>query len=730
MEYEQNVLLGEETQKKPKDQSDMVRVEAKFSIRQEGTSKPKKEKDENSKAGTDVVLKSKNLEDFIAAEINSSKTHMGWVTPETEEGLSSVTTISHPAKDDFLEKEKKQSSVAKQGEPQDKEGRTPSKDKPKKKVTSTPKGSPLKKSIKSFGYEEPEEEKSHNKKIDIDAEITIDPNDPTDEKLIMHQIIIREGKPTQPEDEDLKVFVNVQVKPGDTSTQAFLEDNRKLKILSRYSLEPGEFNNCLKKASSSGKDRVIKMHNLKKQPHLITWMVPSRDETERVTSEDISKELNELSEAISKGKDPETVRKIFIYIIEHIDIWLETVEYRILVNRSGGEPNRDKINQLNLIKEDVDTVKNKLLIFLKNINKTPSMSDSDILRHLKIYIEELEPQISEIQEVTKLEKENAVKDLSRWEEFLNGVNNVSVIVEELKQHLDKVLESDGSARNKLEELEKIDGCNKEYMEKAFRLIALAKDVANYFPNQEIPPETYTTYEVTKIIQNNVYAERERLLQLLSLAEEYEQTLKEFAQIVEVADNLVESPITITSLQHLQDEMQKHRKFFVNLSHCRAILESLESNLDKETRGAHNHLHGKLHAKASSILDKAASRAQQMAMAASKWTILDKGVRKEQQWLQVAHQRIPDLQQVRSTDYDRYISLYQSLASDTAVHHAKILQLIDVANKLQDIVTCVGLERFYEDYLNVILKLQEEIDCSLEKLMVFQVIKNINNQKII
>ena len=230
--------------------------------------------------------------------------------------------------------------------------------------------------------------------------------------------------------------------------------------------------------------------------------------------------------------------------------------------------------------------------------------------------------------------------------------------EDQQNQLDLLINNEKTAVLKLEELDKIEKQNRKHMEKINALFAEAKVLLKDYPCREIPQEINTADEMTQTIECTVYIEREKLLQLLALTQEYEQTLHEFAQITKIAENLLDSPISVMSLDHLQEEMQKHRKFFVNLNHCRAILESLEDDLDPETREVYSELHDELHSKAISLLDQAASKAQQMSLAASRWVVLEQGIKEEKGWLQVAHQRVPDLQNVTSNEYEQYISLYQ------------------------------------------------------------------------
>ncbi|XP_047344558.1 muscle-specific protein 300 kDa-like isoform X1 [Vespa velutina] len=472
-------------------------------------------------------------------------------------------------------------------------------------------------------------------------------------------------------------------------------------------------------------DRVKNLHNAAETDHLGNVLHIARlseimiDKSVEERSLDVRKELTQLRNAVEEN-DIVIVEETLLTVIETISTWLETIEYRIFLNREcPSELSHNDAKTFIELKEEVDHVEEnirELNDIWKHVEGNYPIEERVLLREC---FDALEQHMKAVEHVTNTSEKCTSNHLAKWDELLNGVNNMYRLVEEQRKQLDNIIEYEASTRWKLQELDKMENMNRCHMWKTRKLLATSHELLRDYPGKIIPEETYLAHEITKIIENSISIERDRLLQLLALAEEYEQTLQEFSQIIEIAENLLQSPISVMNLEHLQEEMQKHRKFFVNLNHCRAILESLEGNLDPETRAKHSNLHVELHSRASSLLDQAASRAQQMALAATRWILLEQGVKEEKGWLQVAHQRVPDLQTVTSSDYDQYISLYQSLSSDVATHHARIIQLLDVANRLEELVTIENSEDRYNGVLDVIVKLQDSIESSLRRLLSFR-----------
>lgn len=75
---------------------------------------------------------------------------------------------------------------------------------------------------------------------------------------------------------------------------------------------------------------------------------------------------------------------------------------------------------------------------------------------------------------------------------------------------------------------------------------------------------------------------------------------------------------------------------------------------------------------------------------------------------------------------RQFVTFQSLSSDVATHHARLIQLLDVARGLRDLVNIEDPEDRYGEALDVIVKLQEDIESSLRRLLAFK--DSWNNQE--
>lgn len=419
----------------------------------------------------------------------------------------------------------------------------------------------------------------------------------------------------------------------------------------------------------------------------------------------VNKELDEVKHAV-EDNDPTRVERSVIVVIETISIWLEEIRYKIQRGTISGSKNTEETERLNSLQSYVQSLKE--IIEVTEVNE-----------EIITLIETLTRQVSAVNTLSNQSSVKVIEVEKEWQKFLEDTDELNQTVERVKASLDDIVLSDIPTQQKLDRLDKIDSENVDNCDGVRKLFRRYRILVEANPKRECPMKLYNCDDDTKQIDNVINTERDRLLQLTSLAEEYEQTLQDFGQITEVAEALLDGKIIVSNLDHLREEIQKHRKFFVNLSHCRAILESLEDNLDSETRAKYASLHNSLHDRATTIIDRAASRAQQMTLSASRWTVLEQGMKEEQQWLRVAHQRVPDLTNVTSRDHEQYINLYQSISLDVSHHYAKILRLLSITEGLRGLIVCSGLDTECSTALDTLLALQEDVDSRLTRLTAFK-----------
>lgn len=430
--------------------------------------------------------------------------------------------------------------------------------------------------------------------------------------------------------------------------------------------------------------------------------------------------IHQLKQAIER-REIDIIQRTIVTTIETISTWLETVEYRVYLNRQNSDegPSDEKIAELNELNNELKVIGKTINELSQTMNRASELVTPDESERMAACFANLQQQVKAVETVTRENGEQTANDLRRWTEYVTIVETIITTINEMQDTFETISTEVSSIDQQLNRLDALDQQNRTQIAEIGTALSTARSLTRDFPGKSLPQDIHATYENARALENAISLERQRLLQLQSLGFEYERTLNEFVNIVALAEALVEQPITASSLDQLQQEMQKHRKFFITFDHCRTILESLEENVDNDTRVRNAELHHSLHEKALQIIEKAGERAQRISLAASRWTVLEKGMRDERQWLQVAQQRVPDLSAVTSADYERYVSLYQSLSADIANHHAKIVHLINIADQLQTLVDAPHLAEENNDSLIILLQLRDEVTNYLRRLTAFR-----------
>lgn len=211
-----------------------------------------------------------------------------------------------------------------------------------------------------------------------------------------------------------------------SSTAAFL-----LKESSEYGLKP-QHQQATQTAQATRiiTDRVKCLQNTNESSHLGNILHIAHLEevtTERLAEErscDVRRELAQLRNAIQEN-DAVIVEETLVTVVETISTWLETIEYRVFLNRQCPTgPSHEDARTFVELKDEVMHVEDsirELDDIWKQVEPSYPQEERERVREC---VDALGHQVKVIGHVAADGERHASKQVAKWDEFMNGVNNM------------------------------------------------------------------------------------------------------------------------------------------------------------------------------------------------------------------------------------------------------------------------------------------------------------------
>jgi nesprin-1 len=316
-----------------------------------------------------------------------------------------------------------------------------------------------------------------------------------------------------------------------------------------------------------------------RRPLTDAFAVPVPGHTIPQSLELLSKSLSKLTDPVS-SESSETTVEDYTTLIELLTTTIQTIQYELRrLERLGSSAERDELEkQLEELRTIVQGV--------ESISRSPQLDGEVKAAILNI----LDVKNSELTLLSDRLTKSRNEDEKRKQEYTAVVSELEDAQENLFSLEQEILSSGENASlpmsSQLSKLDKLEERFQLLKSNYERVASEGYQLVNEQPAEEIIQSVDELNAKLVDTDNLILNERNRIIQIISLSEEYEQTLKEFSQVVKVAEGLVNAKPLVKDLPQLKDHLQTHRRFFGNLKRCQQALEKLERDLDSPTREAH------------------------------------------------------------------------------------------------------------------------------------------------
>jgi len=433
--------------------------------------------------------------------------------------------------------------------------------------------------------------------------------------------------------------------------------------------------------------------------------------------ETIAGDLLKTRSAIKKRRTV-IIQETIVMIVESVSNWLDKVEYRISTVKKIKTVNQKK-QELKSIKEEIEVIEETV----DELVEVTEMAVEVIDDESKVTITSCVSCLNDQVKVVKLYHQQSEDELSdseeKWEEYVEGIKTIERLIKDLRSEVDKLGKSDSISEEKVDTLEQYQMMNKGHMNKVVYLLATGKGLTDQLPENQIPEQVYTIYEKAKMIDTAIQNEKEETINLILSKDEYENTLAEYREIVDVAEDFLKSKLAVLDLSHFNEEIVRQKKFFLNLSHCMQVLDSLEANFSEQMKQHYSAVYEDLHKRSKQIIENSARYINDLDETLSSWSTINSEISALKSELEIVKTRISNFDSCTTYNYLEQLENCKRYELQLEALRIKSIIFQEKSEQLQQNISSPALNNLFTELNYEIPNMLDVINKDIEKYKSFR-----------
>ncbi|KAK3090167.1 hypothetical protein FSP39_009684 [Pinctada imbricata] len=378
--------------------------------------------------------------------------------------------------------------------------------------------------------------------------------------------------------------------------------------------------------------------------------------------------------------------------LQNISSWLDLAEQK-LFNPEGDRDSQDRVRENEALQREIRSLQSEISAMgrsSQDLLASASLESQELIRHS---LANLNDRVRLLESQAQVQGDKLRQADRQLRQYKSDVESLQTKLNEIKMSL--------SAPNPsvpldqlIFDVQKIDAQLKKCEGQIDELRKISDELSDVVPQMVSPGEVKSLQNTVSDLKQKVMDKKADLLQSVSVKEQYEKMLQDYAEFLETAsEKLKVESISVRDLEHLKQMLAAHKDFFSDLEVHRAMLDNLAAQTNQAARQKHIAQHTRLNNLTYVILDKASLHGQKLERLVRQWIELADRHRQLQSFLDDVEQQIP--RPVASNEavvtIQEKINTYRRLQRELNEERPILFQVVDKGKQLLHSLNCPILE---------------------------------------